>query len=100
MADKIPECTEIIGQCGLGKHSYLCPLSKGDQIVYTARPRPRAMSVGELIQKLQAMDKDLPVYVDTEARCDQYHMYPTSDVYDTSDERTGMEKQAIIFLHI
>ena len=52
-------------------------------------PRPKPMTVGQMIEKLSKYDKSLVVWVDTEARCDQYHMYPVEGVWDTPDSGRG-----------
>lgn len=58
------------------------------------------MTVGEVIAKLSKMDKDLPLWVDTEARCDQAHLYPVSGVWELTKKQSGIDKIAYLSLHI
>jgi hypothetical protein len=73
-------------------------MNDDDKVVYVAAPRPKPMTVGHMIAELSKHDKSMEVWVDTEARCDQYHMYPTDGVWEAPD--IGHGKTVYISLSI
>jgi hypothetical protein len=74
-------------------------MSEPDKVVYSAVPRPKTITVAALMRQLSKFDESLEVMVDTEARCDQYHMYPVEGVWEVKEEE-GVGKFVYISLHI
>lgn len=73
-------------------------MNNDDKIVYMTGPKD-TLTVGQVIEKLSKMDKSLPLWVDTEARCDQAHLYPVEGAWDDVID-DGLGRRAVLTLHI